>query len=115
MVYTVSDMFWKVMEIIPGRLSVYTRTQICVLIFILDSNHNVRILTHLFPMHLLSTLRFSDALRGKRKDGLGTNELTVIRYVSYRFSEPYFSSVDTKLCSVYEARLFNKVILLYLY
>ena len=31
------------MEVIPDRLSVHTITQICILIFISDSNHNATI------------------------------------------------------------------------
>ena len=37
--YTKSDRFHDGMEIILDRLSVYTATQICELIFISDSNH----------------------------------------------------------------------------
>ena len=32
------------MEITPERLAVYTTTQICILIFLSDSNHNATIL-----------------------------------------------------------------------
>lgn len=42
-VYTISDNTHTGMEIIPERLSVYTTAQICVFIFISDSNHNATI------------------------------------------------------------------------
>ena len=48
------------------------------------------LLTHSFPMHPFSTVRFSDVFKGQRMGALGTNGLIVNVLLQKLFTEPMF-------------------------